>query len=123
MEVKDLNEVANDIAVSRLVLKGFEDQYQAFLESNPQLADLRVKIDSEKFNKDQLTSKLLEAMRGESLKSWKTEQAVFSRAVRRSVVVDSAYKKQVENRLKLGEEVEGFALNETEFMSIRINKQ
>jgi len=121
MDVQDLNEIANDIAVSRLVLEGYEKELEALLQSIPEYQDLMEKIEQEKITKSFLNEKLLEAMREAQLKSWKTEQANFARAVRRSVSIDPNYKKKVENLLKQGEEVEGFELKETEFISIRLN--
>ena len=121
MEISDLNEMANDVAVSRLTISELERQLAEVLESNPEIAKLQEKIMVEKSLKDTLGARLLDAMRDSQLKSWKTEQAVFSRAMRKSVVMDPAYKKDVELRLKCGEVVEGFTMNETEFMSIRIN--
>jgi hypothetical protein len=121
MEVNDLNEIANDIAVSRLVQEGYEKELEALLQSIPEYQELQIKLTQTKATKGELNEKLLEAMREAQLKSWKTEQANFSRAVRRSVSIDPNYKKKVENLLKQGEEVEGFELKETEFISIRVN--
>lgn len=121
MDTNILNEMANDIAVSRLVLEGYEKELEALLQSIPEYQDLMVKITQAKATKSELSEKLLEAMREAQLKSWKTEQANFARAVRRSVSIDPNYKKKVENLLKQGEEVEGFELKETEFISIRLN--
>jgi len=120
--VSDLNEIANDIAVSRLVLEETEKELEAWLQQTPRYQEFVEKIAQEKARKSELTEKLLEAMRETQLKSWKTEQANFSRAVRRSVSIDPNYKKKVENLLKQGEEVEGFELKETEFISIRVTK-
>ena len=53
------------------------------------------------------------------LKSWKTEQANFAIATRYSVTTDPAFKKNIESKLKNGEEVEGYELSKNEYLSIR----
>ena len=121
MDTNILNEMANDIAVSRLVQEGYEAELEALLQKLPEYQDLVIKIENEKIRKKELNEKLLEAMREAQLKSWKTEVASFARAVRRSVSIDPSYKKKVENLLKDGKEVEGFELKETEYVSIRVN--
>ena len=121
--IQDLNEIANDIAVSRLELSSLEKQREELLANIPELIALEALIASKKMQKTEMTDKLLESMRAESLKSWKTEQAVFSRAVRKTAKLDPIVKKQIEDKLKKGEEVSDWTLEETEYISIRINKQ
>ena len=116
MNIQEINDLANDVAVARLMIKQHEEE----LEKLPGYQELLVKIENEKRIKELTQEKLIVAMKSESLKSWKTEQATFSRAVRSSVSTDPAYKKQIENRLKAGEKIEGFELTETEYLSIRI---
>ena len=115
MNIQDINDLANDVAVSRLLINEFEKEIEQ-LQGYQELID---KISQEKAKKEEAQAKLIDAMKSENLKSWKTEKANFARATRYSVSVDSNYKKQVENRLKEGEEVEGFTLKETEYLSIR----
>ena len=118
MNIEDINSLANDVAVSRLVIQG----YKADIEALKGYQDLLDKIKEEEAQKAEAQSKLMDAMKENQLKSWKTEQANFARSTRVSVSVDPIYKKQVEIRLKEGEVVEGFTLNETEYLSIRQSK-
>ena len=115
MNVQDLNDLANEVAVQRIMIK----QYEEAVENLPGYKDLQEQIAKAKAFKDEAQGKLMEAMKTENLKSWKTDQANFARATRYSVATDPAFKKQVELRLKEGETVEGFTLNETEYLSIR----
>lgn len=122
MEIQELNNVANDLVVARLEIEGYKQQLQAFLEASPQIRELESKINEAQARRDEIQAKMIEGMKAEKLKSWKTEQANYSIGVRKSVVVDPAYKKQVEDKLKKGEEVENWTLKETEYMSVRVNK-
>lgn len=122
MNVQDLNEIANNIAVERLTIQQLEEEYANEIAKNSKLADLEQQIKEAKMRKDGEQGKLLEVMKSEQLKSWKTEQANFARTTRYSVQLDPSYKKQIENRLKEGETVEGFELHKTEYISIRSNK-
>ena len=122
MEVEQLNEIANDIVVARLEVKHYEDQLEELLGKITEVVKLKEQISTTKKQKEELTLRLMEAMRDSRLKSWKTEEATFSRAVRKSIIFDPAKKKQIEERIKAGEEIEGWILNKTEYMSIRSNK-
>ena len=115
MNVQDLNDMANDVAVSRLLIKQHEDEISK-LEGYQELLE---KIDNEKRIKELSQDKLMEVMKSENLKSWKTEQANFARATRYSVSTDPIFKKDIERRLKGGETIEGYELKETEYLSIR----
>jgi hypothetical protein len=122
MEITDLNEIANDIAVSRLVQEGYEKELEALLQNIPEYQELQIKLTQAKATKGELNEKLLEAMREAQLKSWKTEQCSFSRAVRYSASIDPTYKARIEKKLKDGESVENWELKSTEYISIRPSK-
>lgn len=122
MEVQQLNEATNDIMVARLEIEEMEKCLEEEMAKNPVIGQLQDAILEKKNEKHNLQEELLEAMRGAQLKSWKTEQASFARASRTSVVIDPAFKKKVEVRLKGGEEIEGYSLSEKEFISVRISK-
>lgn len=115
MDIQDINELANDVAVSRLMIKDYEEQIQNL----PGYNELISNIESEKIAKDVAQSKLIEAMQGNQLKSWKTEQANFALATRYSVTTDPIFKKNIERKLKEGDEVEGYELSKKEYLSIR----
>lgn len=122
MKIQDLNDIANDIAVTRLTLTQYEQELEAWLEQTPRYQEFMVKITQAKADKEEQSEKLLEAMREAQLKSWKTDAASFSRGVRKSVTFDPILKKQIESRVKAGEEVEGWELKEKEYISIRLTK-
>jgi hypothetical protein len=122
MDVQDLNDIANDIAVSRIEMSALEKELEEWLKATPRYQEFMGKITEAKLRKDELSKKLLDAMRESNLKSWKTEQASFSRAIRKSVTFDPIIKKQIEQKLKAGEEVENWELNEKEYISIRLTK-
>ena len=88
----------------------------------PGLAELEEKINKAKTEKAEFTEGLLIAMRETQLKSWKTEQASYSRSVRKTAKFDPIVKKQIEDKLKKGEEVPDWTLEEREFVSIRLTK-
>jgi len=119
--LESINEAANDLLVVRLQIKDLEEQYQAFLDSNPQLQALTALLESSKMQKAELQNNLLKVMVDNRLKSWKTPEATFSQATRRTASVVPAYKAVIEKQLKAGQEVEGWTLNTTEFISIRSN--
>lgn len=118
--IQDLNDIANDIAVSRLEVSELERKRDEILASIPELAELEEKIAEAKLAKDEATEKLLVSMRSNDLKSWKTEQANFARAVRKTATLDPVIKKQIEDKLKRGEVVDGWTLSEKEYISIRL---
>jgi len=122
MNIQDLNDLSNEVLVARITSDNANARIDEIMAGNEEVQALQAIIASSKIQKEQAQTKLIEAMKSNDLKSWKTEQANFARTKRTSVKLDPSYKKTVEGRLKLGEEVEGFSLNETEYMSIKINK-
>jgi len=122
MSIDKLNELANDIYVQRIEIDGLKQKKEKLLEEFHELQAVEALINSNTIIKGEKQKELIELMSSNQLKSWKTEQANFARSKRYSVSVDPNYKKQVEKKLKDGEEVEGFNLKETEFMSIRLSK-
>jgi len=118
----DLNDMANDLVVSRLTIQSLQDQMEAFILASPQIVALREQIEEAEVEKNDVQVRLMEAMKANNLKSWKTEQANFARASRTSLVCDPDYKKSVERNIKLGQEVEGWKMNTTEYLTIKINK-
>lgn len=119
MEIQDLNNIANDIAVLRLHIKYAQEDLEAHLKQDQKVQELQNLISEYNLTKDQLQHQLMISMKEEGLKSWKTEKANFSLSTRYSVEIDPEYKKQVQARLKDGEEIQNFQLKETEFISIR----
>lgn len=122
MKVQDLNIIAGDLAVLRIEIRQDEAELEAIMMKDKRIQELQQRIEKNKQERLEKQNKLLEAMREEELKSWKTEQATFSRISRKSVSIDPTFKKQVENRLKEGENVEGFSLTISEYISIRSSK-
>lgn len=118
--IDTLNDISNDIMVARLEIAGYEKQIEELIASLPQIRELEAKIQDSKMQKEVLQDKLLDAMRANELKSWKTEQASFARASRSTATIDPVYKRQVEEKLKNGEKVENWELSTTEYISIRI---
>ena len=115
MNIQDINELSNDVAVQRLLIK----QYEEDIEKIKEYQELLMKIEEAKRIKSEAQDKLIEAMKSEGLKSWKTTQASFSIGTRYSVSTDPIYKKEIEHRLKEGEVIDGYELKKTEYLSIR----
>lgn len=122
MQIQELNNLANDLAVERLTIQQLEEDYQTELAKNEKLSQLQNQIEQAKLRKAEAQDKLLNAMKPEGLKSWKTDHANFSISKRVSASVDPIYKKEIEARLKDGKKVKGWTLNETEYLSIRTVK-
>ena len=119
--ITDINEAANDLLVHRLSIDNLEKQYQNIISVIPQLVEITDQIASEKLQRDEAQKKLLEVMAEAQLKSWKTEKANFARTERRTASINPAFKQMIEKKLKSGEDVDGWTLNITEYLSIRIN--
>ena len=122
MDIQELQDAANDVALARLELISLEEQKEAFLKAIPQLVELDTKIEETNNRKRQASDKMLELMRQVELKSWKTEHSLFARTLRRTAEFDQIVKKQIEDRLKSGEVIENWSLKETEFISIKTVK-
>lgn len=121
MDIQDLNNLSNDIAIARIELDALKTKREELIAAIPELPKLDASIAEAEVNKSDLTAKLLQAMRAESLKQWKTENATFSRALRESVSINPAFEKQLKTRLKCGEQIEYLELRSTEYISIRSN--
>jgi len=119
--ITDINEAANDLLVHRLSIDQLEEQYQNIISVMPELVAITALIASTKLQRDEAQKKLLEVMTQAQLKSWKTEQANFARAERKTASINPAFKQMIEKKLKSGEDVDGWTLNITEYLSIRIN--
>lgn len=117
----ELSEMANDLMVSRLTIKSLKDQLDAFMAASPQIVALREQIEEAEVEKDDVQTRLIEAMKSNNLKSWKTEQANFARTVKRYLVCDPEYKKAVERDIKAGGDVEGWRMQESEYLTVKIN--
>lgn len=122
MELQTLQDLANDVAVARLELEGLEQQREAFIKAVPQIAELDVQIEQATQRKRELTDQMLETMKQNELKSWKTDKALFARATRKTAEFDPIVKKQIEQRLKAGEIVENWTLKVSEYISIKTIK-
>jgi cellobiose phosphorylase len=116
MSIQEINELANDIMVSRLTIKALEEERAELTRV------IDEKLENEKLAKTSIQERLLSRMQGNGLKSWKTEKANYARATRKSVVFDPILKQQIEKRVKAGEAVENWELKETEYISIRLTK-
>lgn len=121
MELQQINDLSNDLLVCRLEGEELQKQLEELLQDR-RIQELQDKIIETETRKKAIQAEMLEVMKLNELKSWKTEQATISRAKRYSAGVSDAYKKEVENKLKKGEEVFGWELREAEYISIRINK-
>lgn len=119
MELKTINNLGEEIATNRLLISQLENELQVELAKNPKIAEIEHEIAGLKLDRDAKQQELLEIMAGNDLKSWKTERATFSRSVRNVVAVLPAYKKLVEDKIKSGEEVEGWEIKTTEFIAVR----
>ena len=117
MSINELNGLANDILVMRLTIADLEKQKSELTK------DLDEQIETAKQVKTDSQKELLELMSSNELKSWKTEKANFARAARYTASIDPIYKKQIEKKLKDGEQVENWELKKTEFISIRTNNK
>lgn len=121
MEISQINDLANSVMVARLELEALEGTKEALLLNNPQYQELLTQIESAKSSKEMAQGDLLKIMSEAQLKSWKTEKASFSRASRVSAAVDPALKKEIERSLKAGVAIDGWKLNEAEYLSIRVS--
>lgn len=121
MEVQELNNISNDLAVVRLSLDALKIKKEEIIASIPEIATIEDSIAAEEATKKELTDKLLSAMREEKLKQWKTEQATYSRATRESVGILPGIESELKKRMKNGEAIPYLELRSTEYMSIRVN--
>lgn len=117
----ELSEMANDLMVSRLTIKSLRDQLNAFMLASPQITALSEQIEKAEAEKDDVQTRLIEAMKSNNLKSWKTEQANFARTVKKYLVCDPEYKKAIEREIKAGGDVEGWKFQESEYLTVKIN--
>jgi hypothetical protein len=118
MDLQTLQDLANDVCVARLELASLEEQKEAFLAAVPQLVELNAQIEEAANRKRELSDKMLECMKESELKSWKTDKANFARATRKTAEFNPMVKKQIEARLKDGEQIENWNLKVIEFISI-----
>lgn len=118
MEIQEINNLTNDILVARLEAQSYQAEYDELLKS-PELVELQQKIAAANEIKRQKQEELIEIMRSHNLKSWKTEQANYARVIKQTATINPAVKKAIENAMKDGEEVEGWELKTTEYISIK----
>jgi len=114
--------MANDLAVLRGEITQYEAELEAIMRDNKSIQALYEQIGKAKTAKEFVQQRLLDAMKSEEIKSWKTEQANFARSTRYSIEIDPLYKKEIEGILREGGKVEHFALRQTEFISITSKK-
>jgi effector-binding domain-containing protein len=113
--INEINELANELAVSRLLI----EQYEYEIKSLPGYKDLIKRIEDEKLIKEQNQAKLIDIMKSNGLKSWKTDRATFSRRKTSYISIDPNYKMEIEKKVKNGESVKGWELKDSEYLSIR----
>ena len=94
MSIQEINELANDIMVARLTIQSLEKEKAELTK------DIDEKLENEKKIKTLAQEQLMDRMRENELKSWKTEKANYARATRKSVVFDPILKQQIEKRVK-----------------------
>jgi len=121
MDLAKINDLANEIQVSRLLIHDREQKIADLISANAEIQTLQAELADLTSTRDARQGELLAIMSENQLKSWKTEQAVFSRAKRVTATIDPAVKKNIEVRLKQGDQVEGWSLQEKEYISIRLN--
>lgn len=119
MKVEQINELAHEVYLQRLLIQQAKDRHEKLLADNFDIQENLRDLELAKKARDEAQAKLLEAMSEQKLKQWKTEQATISRCWRKTVSVDPMYKKLVEKRVKDGECVDGWDLKEKEYISIR----
>tara|TARA_R100000656_G_scaffold16773_1_gene15869 strand:+ start:1752 stop:2120 length:369 start_codon:yes stop_codon:yes gene_type:complete len=117
--IQDVTNEMNDIAVLRLEMKSLEEEREKIISEHERLQEIEAELSTKKFEKEKAQHGLIETMRAEGLKSYKTDYGTFSRVIRYSLDFDKAYKKDLEERLKKGEEIPCIQLRETEYISIR----
>lgn len=122
MEINQINEVVNDLAVLRLEKNAVEEQLNALL-ATPEIAELQKKLELAKAEVSKKQYELLSVMKDNELKSWKTETGTFSRVSRFSVKIDPNYEKSILEGLKRGDEVPNFELAHSEYISVRALKK
>jgi hypothetical protein len=122
MELTDISDKVNDLAVLREEEKLLELRLEELLATQPEIVSLQQEIALKKAEKEVLQGDMIQLMKSASLKSWKTNVANISLAERTTVQVSDWFKKDAEKRLEDGEEVVGFSLKTTEYIRIRSNK-
>lgn len=121
MNIEVLNQLANDILVARIEIAQLESELAQKMEELG-LNAIQNQIDGLKQVRDLHQSQLMGLMKDNNLKSWKTNEASYSKAERVTFGFKDYYKKAIEERLKGGEEIEGWEKRVTEYVSIRPNK-
>ncbi len=119
MDLQELSNLTNDLAVIREQEKHLKDAIDYLLKNNEDYQKLSIALEEKNFEKKKLSDNMMEAMIGEGLKSYKTDYANISISKRKTVSIDPQHKKSIEMRVKAGEDVEGWYMKETEFISIR----
>lgn len=119
--IQDLNDLANEIVVARLEEQDSQKMLDDYLAKDEIYQKIIFHVEEFKRIKNEFQDLLMNKMRENELKSWKTEKASFARAVRKSVVLNPMIKSQIEKKVKGGEQVDGWELKETEYISIRLS--
>lgn len=122
MEINQINEIVNDLAVLRLEKNAVEEELNALL-ATPQIVELQKKLEFAKAEVSRKQYELLSVMKDNELKSWKTETGTFSRISKFTVKIDPNYEKRILEDLKKGDKVENFELKQSEYISIRALKK
>jgi len=122
MKIEQLNELANNILVSRELIKIAQAQIDRIILEHPDIKKFQEQICESKTDRDRWQGELLGYMSTNRLKQWKTEGGTFSRAERITAKPISGFDKAAKAALLVGEKVEGWELIKKEYISIRANK-
>ncbi len=122
MEINQINEVVNDLAVLRLEKNAVEEELNKLLQT-PEIQELQRKLELSKSEVSRKQYELLSVMKDNELKSWKTETGTFSRISKFTVKIDPNYEKRIIEDLKKGDKVDNFELKQSEYISVRALKK
>lgn len=124
MDLQQINDKANDVMVLRLEISALQKELEKEIAKNPKIQDLQDQLSMKDVEKKAKQQEMIDMMKSVGLPGIKTETANYSVQKRISVKLDPTFKKELESRVKNGEEIEPrYQVSETEFMSIRVVKK
>ena len=122
LTISELNELTNDLMVARLTVDNLKAELESEMAKNTAIQELQDQIATAKQVKEEYQRTVLEAMSGQELKTWKTEQCTVSRAKRETVKIKEGMKDELKRRIKEGETFDIVELGVSEYVSIRLPK-
>lgn len=122
MQIEQINDLANAVMVARLEIETLEREKESILANFKTYQAILTDIEVAKLAKEKAQQELLQVMADATMLSWKTEQASFSRVIKKTAQLNPAYKKAIEQELKKGVEIDGWSLNKTDYLSIKLIK-